>query len=79
MTKLQFLILSRQSLLNGSQLDKLSDIFINVGNLTFGTIVLPYFLPGIDKPDIRVIGFGVIIGLYFWVVAVIIAKKINEL
>lgn len=77
MTKLLLLFLDRPPIFTSSQLDKLSDIFINAGNLAFGTIVLPYFLPNVDKPETSVVGFGVTLGLYFWVMAVVIARKIG--
>lgn len=75
MTKLFFLILDRSPVLTFDQLDKLSDICINAGTLFFGTLVVPYFVPGIDRPPTSVINLGIVFGLGLWIIAVIIVRK----
>lgn len=39
--------------LSDFQLDKLADVFVNVGTLFFGSGVIPYLIPTIDKPPGR--------------------------
>lgn len=78
MTKLLLLILDRRPLLTLSQLDKLSDVCINAGTLLFGTLVLPYFIPSVDKPSQRMLGLGVAFGLALWSIAVIIVRRKND-
>ena len=50
MPKLVLILLERPSRLTETQLDKLSDILINTGTLFFGALVVPSFIPGIDRP-----------------------------
>lgn len=57
------------------QKDKLADLSIGIGQIVFGSTVVPYFLPAIDKPlaVILVLGLGFAVGL--WVFAIWIAGK----
>lgn len=75
MKKILLQILDRQPLLTSSQLDKLSDVCINAGTLFFGTLVVPYFVPDIDKPPSGVIGLGIFLGLALWIISVIIVRE----
>jgi len=63
-------------LLSFGQLDKLADIFINVGTLFFGSFVISIFIPSLDKPSLPVVLLGLIFSLTFWILAIRSAKKI---
>ncbi len=53
-----------------SQLDKLADICIGLGHLIFGSLVLPFFIPSLDKPAFGVLLLGLITAVGLWVIAV---------
>lgn len=57
-----------------SQLDKLSDLSLGLGQLFFASTVIPYVIPSIDKPPIIVLVFGIGCAIGFWVFAVWIVK-----
>lgn len=61
-------------LLTGSQLDKLSDLSLGLGQILFGSTVIPYIVPTIDKPTIAVLVFGVGFAIAFWIFAIWIVK-----
>lgn len=60
--------------LAGPQLDKLSDLSLGLGQLFFGSTVIPYIVPAIDKPSLIVLIFGVVGAAAFWIFAVWIVR-----
>ena len=52
--------------LSDFQLDKLADVFVNVGTLFFGSGVVPYLIPTIDKPLLSVFILGLVSSLISW-------------
>ena len=47
------------------QKDKLADLSIGLGHIFFGTTVLPYFLPVVDRPFITVLIWGLELRLVY--------------
>ena len=56
------------------QFDKLSDLCLGLGQIFFGTTVVPYILPTIDKPPASVLVFGVVGATGFWMFAIWIVR-----
>lgn len=56
------------------QLDKLSDLSLGLGQLLFGSTVVPYIVPAIDKPPVAILVFGVGFAISFWIFAIWIVK-----
>lgn len=56
------------------QLDKLSDLSLGLGQLFFGSMVVPYIIPTIDRPSISVLVFGVGCAIGFWIFAIWIVR-----
>jgi len=75
MPKLFLILLERPPFLTEAQLDKLADIFINVGTLFFGSTVVPAVIPGLDKPKIEVLVLGLILSLFFWLLAILSVRR----
>ncbi len=60
------------------QLNKLSDIFINLGILLIGSVVLPSIMPSVDNPSLALVILGIIASLSFWIIAVLLAKEVDS-
>lgn len=58
MPKLLLILLQRPSIFTASQLDKLADVFINIGTLFFGAAAVSQIVPGLDKLPPDVVFFG---------------------
>jgi len=67
-------MLARLPILSDFQLDKLADVFVNVGTLFFGSGVVPYLIPTIDKPPATVFIFGLTSSLISWGFALLSVK-----
>lgn len=63
-----------KSLLTNPQLDKLSDLSLGLGQLLFGSIVVPYIIPVVDKPPFLILLFGLGFAIGFWIFAIWIVK-----
>lgn len=61
--------------LDDSQLDRLSEIAADIGQVFFATMVVGPFLTGVDKlnPLVAVLGLGISLG--FWMFSVRLAKE----
>lgn len=57
------------------QLDKLSDLSLGLGQLFFGSTVVPYIIPVIDRPPIVVLSLGLGFAIGLWIFAIWIVKK----
>lgn len=57
-----------------AQLDKLSDLSLGLGQLFFGSTVVPYIVPTFDKPSLSVLLFGILGAIGFWIFAIWIVK-----
>ena len=66
-----------EHLLNDSQLDKLSDILIVIGQVFFASIVVPFFF-GLDRVESDVIRSGIALMLGSWIVSVLIVKRMRK-
>ena len=75
MPRLLLILLQRPSIFTASQLDKLADVFINIGTLFFGSVVVPQVVPGLDKLPPDVVFFGLMAGLIPWGLALWLAKR----
>jgi hypothetical protein len=65
--------LKMQLLFTDSQLDKLSDILIVIGEVLFASVVVPFFL-GIDKVELPVIISALWLMTVSWVGSLLIVK-----
>ena len=61
--------------LQKAQLDKLSDLCLGLGQLFFGSTVLPYIIPALDKPSLVVLIFGVVSAIGLWILALWIVRR----
>jgi len=65
--------LKMQLLFTDSQLGKLSDILIVIGEVLFASVVVPFFL-GIDKVELPVIISALWLMIVSWVGSLLIVK-----
>ena len=56
------------------QKEKLADLSIGLGQLFFGSTVVPYFVPAVDRPLPAVLIWGVGVAIGLWVFAIWIVK-----
>lgn len=77
MSKLVLILLERPSRLTETQIDKLSDIFINVGVLLFGALVVPFFVPEVDKPRVWMLLVGLGLSGALWFLALSFARGVD--
>lgn len=75
MPKLLLILTERPSIFTASQLDKLADVFINIGALFFGSVVVSQIIPGLDKFPPDVLTFGLMASLIPWGLALWLAKR----
>lgn len=61
--------------LSAVQLDKVSDLSLGLGQLLFGSTVLPYIIPALDRPPLIVLLFGISIAILLWIFAVWIVRR----
>ena len=61
--------------LQTAQLDKASDLALGLGQLLFGSTVLPYIIPNIDRPAPFVVILGVIIAIILWRFALFVVRR----
>ncbi|MEK7517039.1 MAG: hypothetical protein AAB583_00685 [Patescibacteria group bacterium] len=52
------------------QLDKLADLSIGLGHLFFGSTVIPFLFPVIDRPPFTVLALGLGFAFEFWTFAI---------
>ncbi|MBI3558899.1 hypothetical protein HY085_00725 [Candidatus Gottesmanbacteria bacterium] len=52
------------------QREKLADLFIGIGHLVFGSTVLPYLVPVVDRPSevVLVLGLGFAVALWLFAI-----------
>ncbi len=77
MPKLLLILLQRPSIFTASQLDKLADVFINIGTLFFGAGVVSYIIPGLDKPPSFMLISGLGLSVISWFFALLFAGRIR--
>ena len=78
MPKLLLILLKRPSIFTSSQLDKLADVFVNIGTLFFGAGVVPYLIPGLDKPSLSMLVSGLGLSVISWFFALLFAGRIRR-
>lgn len=61
--------------LSKNQFDKLSDLSIGLGQLFFGSLVVPYLVPSLDRPSLSVLLFGLSLAIGLWIFALRIVRK----
>lgn len=61
--------------LTAAQFDKASDLALGLGQLLFGSTVLPFIIPALDKPPLTVLIFGVVIAILLWIFAILIVRR----
>jgi ATP/ADP translocase len=55
--------------------DEIADIAKNIGNITVGSIIIPYIF---DKQEAPMSIVGIVIALFFWIFSVTLTYKYNE-
>ncbi len=60
--------------LRKQQINKISDLALNLGQLFFASTVIPYLVPALDKPPFGVLILGIILALSLWIYAIWIVK-----
>jgi len=60
------------------QLDKLADIFANLGIVLVSSVILPALIPGIDRQGPSFITWGVAGALSFWTIAIFLVKEVQR-
>jgi hypothetical protein len=68
-------LLSGKQGFNTAQLDRLSNIFDNAGQVFLAVMVLTQIVQGIDKSNILVLIFSVVDMLLCWTVSIILARR----
>jgi len=63
--------------LTDSQLDKLSDLLISIGQVLLASVVIPFFF-GIDRIESTVIPSGVVLMLGSWVLSLLVIRKVKK-
>jgi hypothetical protein len=66
--------LSRKPVLTPAQIERMSNMFDNAGQVFLGVLVLTPIVQGIDKTNILVILSGVLYVLGFWIISLILAR-----
>lgn len=61
--------------LDEKQFDKLSDLSLGLGQIFFGSTVLPYIIPALDKPPVAVLIFGIVAAFGLWIFALWIVRR----
>ena len=67
--------MKNKPLLDETQLDKISDLCLGLGQIIFASMVLPFAVQSVDKPTFEVLLFGLGFAIAFWIFAVWIVKK----
>ncbi|OGE37483.1 hypothetical protein A3F00_01295 [Candidatus Daviesbacteria bacterium RIFCSPHIGHO2_12_FULL_37_11] len=63
--------------LNNIQLQKLSDIFILIGGIVFGSTVIPFFVK-FDKPGVVMLISGLLLSIFCWLFSLFIVKGVRR-
>jgi len=76
--KLFLILLERPQVFTEAQLKVFVDIFVNIGTLFFGSTVVPFFVPGLDRPKPEVLILGLVVSCLCWLIAILFARKIKS-
>lgn len=60
------------------QLDKLGDVFINIGTLFFGAAIVPVLIPSLDKPLLWSVILGLGLSFGCWLLALIVVRRMSR-
>lgn len=77
MKRLGIIFLAREPFLTSTQLDKLSDILIAVGQLSVVSMVIPFILPGLDRGKFLMVVLGVFIAFFSWILSIMIVRRLE--
>lgn len=79
MLKLLLLLLEKpkRPLFSTGQLDKLADIFVNLGIVLVGSVILPAILPGANKLGPLLMFWGTAGSLFSWAMAFLLMKEVK--
>lgn len=66
-------LIPKNPILNNYQLDRLSAIFQDIGQIAAGSIIIPYIL---DKPNTLTAATGIVIAAFFWLLSLKISGRI---
>jgi len=67
----------KRPILTSSQLDKLADVLIAAGQLSAGSIILPFIIPGFDKTKIPMIILGAVMTFSSWILSILIVRRVK--
>ncbi|MBX4205745.1 hypothetical protein KW795_00955 [Candidatus Microgenomates bacterium] len=73
MRKFLFVLIPQEPRLNLRQLKTIVDIFVGVGMIGFGSVVIPAI---VDKFSAQFVVFGMVIALSSWYIAIRLSKKL---
>jgi len=62
--------------LSTGQLDKLADIFVDLGIVVVGSVILPVLFPGVDRQSLPFVLWGIVGALSFWTISVSLMKGV---
>lgn len=60
-----------------SQLSKISDILVVIGEVLFASIIVRFFV-GVDKPNLLMLSLGTIITITCWTSSVFIVRGVKH-
>lgn len=72
---MRVLLIIENPVLTAGQLQRISNIFDNAGQVIFGVAVLAPVVGGVDRINILVVVLSIVTVLLCWVVSVWLAKK----
>lgn len=64
-------------ILTVKQIDRLSNIFHNAGQVVFGVMVLTPILTGFDKVNLVVLTLGIVVTLFCWLFSIGLSRRLN--
>ncbi len=77
MQRFGVLFLAKEPVLTHSQLDKLADVFIAVGQLAMASMVLPFTVPSLDVEKTFVIFLGVAGAVSCWLISILLVRRLE--
>lgn len=73
MSEYLLLLVPKEPVLTGSQIKVLADIFVGLGNIGVGSVIVPALF---DKLSVFFVVSGLLVALCSWAAAIFISKRI---
>lgn len=71
--------MAKSSLLTNPQINTLNNVLIAAGQITAGSIVVPFLFPSVDKTPSSVLLFGLMSTFILWITPILLSRKIKKL